>query len=597
MRIASSARSGAGEWPWVFAKSALRACWKRILRPTGLSSSASCCSTSLRNSLGRVSSTLPRWRRSAPVASSRPRRRATSSRMALGTTSSTSPSLRAFWARTDLPARIRSSACAIPIGCGTRCVPPAPGISPSCTSGWPSCVFRSSVAIRYVAASASSRPPPRAGPWMAATTGFCLPRSSRRCIACCPPRASAVASMAVFSRASISTSAPTMKLSRFADTITIAFTAESPASFPKTSSKSCWKVSRSVFTGSPGTSYRTVATPSGAVSTRSARSLGPLQDRGGAQSAGGADGDQRGVLALLLQLPEGLVHQASSRRGEWVAERDAAAARVELLVRHLSDRLRPGEVFVGELLRPPGLQVREHLRGEGLVDLHQVDVAQLHAGALQRLGRRERRRLQELPGRIDGRIGIGAQEPERAQPQLAGAVLGADDQRPGAVGRGRGVARRDRAVLLVEDGLELAVPLELRVLADDVVLGHHGVEVLPGQDAHHLVAELACVPGLGGEKVRPVRPRVLRLARDAVLLGHLLRGLAHREPRRVLGDGGRHGQQIACAHALERVQLLHQRPAPARRHHRLRDGARVGDRNVAHRLPSPHPPPGAMARE
>src|SRR6267143_6529152 len=507
MRTASSARSGAGYCPCVLRRSALRACWKRILRPTGLSSSASCWSTSLRSSRGRVSSTLPRWRRSSPVASSRARRRATSSRMALGTTSSTSPSLRAFWGRTDLPDRIRSS----------------------CTSGWPSCVFRSSVAIRYVAASASSRPPPRAGPWMAATTGFCLPRSSRRCIACCAPRARAVASIAVFTRASISTSAPTMKLSRLADAITIAFTAESPASLPKTSSKSCWKVSRRVFTGSPGTSYRTVATPSGAVSTRSAPILGPLQDRGGAQSAGGANGDQRGVLALLLQLPEGLVHQASSRRGERVAERDAAAARVELLVRHLSDRLRPGEVLVCELLRSPGLQIREHLRGEGLVDLHQVYVAQPHAGALQRLGRRERRRLQELPGRVDGRVGIGAQEPERAQSQLAGAVLGADDQRRGAVGQGRGVARRDRAVLLVEDGLELAVPLELRVLADDVVLRHHRVEVLPGQHAHHFVAELACVPSLGGEKVRPVRPRVLRLARDAVLLGHLLGGLALRK--------------------------------------------------------------------
>ncbi len=73
-------------------------------------------------------------------------------------------------------------------------------------------------------------------------------------MACWPPRASAVASTAVFACASISTSAPTTKLSGLADASTTAFTAASAASLPKASSNSCWKLSRSVFTGSPGTS-------------------------------------------------------------------------------------------------------------------------------------------------------------------------------------------------------------------------------------------------------------------------------------------------------------------------------------------------------
>ena len=232
----------------------MRACWKRIFRPTGLSSRAICWSTSVRNSFGSLSSTLLRSMRSSPSASSRARRRATSTRIALGTTSSTRPSLRAFAARTDLPVRIRSMACAMPISAGSRCVPPPPGMSPSCTSGCPSCVLRSSEAIRYVQARASSSPPPNAGPWMAATTGLRLPRSSSRCSACCAPRASAVASMALFVRASISTSAPTTKLSGLAEATTTPLTAESSASLPKISWKSCWKVSRSVFTRSPGTS-------------------------------------------------------------------------------------------------------------------------------------------------------------------------------------------------------------------------------------------------------------------------------------------------------------------------------------------------------
>jgi len=229
-------------------------------RPTGFSSSATACSTSAsaieRSTFGNppLKSSLFRCGFSSPAASSAARLRATSSRIAFGTTSSTSPSLRAFDARTDLPARMMSSACAMPMSAGSRCVPPAPGMRPSCTSGWPSWVFLSSVAMRYVHASASSSPPPSAGPWMAAITGFLRPRSSSRCIACCPPRASAAASAAVFTFASISTSAPTTKLSGLADAMTMPFTAGSFSSFANAASKSAANESRSVFTCSPGTS-------------------------------------------------------------------------------------------------------------------------------------------------------------------------------------------------------------------------------------------------------------------------------------------------------------------------------------------------------
>ncbi len=88
--------------------------------------------------------------------------------------------------------------------------------------------------------------------------------------------------------------------------------------------------------------------------------------------------------------------------------------------------------------------------------------------------------------------------------------------------------------------------------------------------------------------VRSVRPGVLGFARDAVLLGHLLGALAHGETGRVLGDGGRHRQQILGVHLGEGMDLLHQR-APARRgHHCLRDGPRIGDGHVAHRFRAAH---------
>ena len=52
-----------------------------------------------------------------------------------------------------------------------RVTPPAPGSSPSVTSGSPNCAFAPATAIRRWQASAISRPPPRAVPLSAATTG------------------------------------------------------------------------------------------------------------------------------------------------------------------------------------------------------------------------------------------------------------------------------------------------------------------------------------------------------------------------------------------------------------------------------------------
>ena len=73
-------------------------------------------------------------------------------------------------AATGLPEVTRSIAAGTPASRGTRCVPPAPGMMPSVTSGRPT--RASAVAIRPWAASAISKPPPSAVPWMAATTGL-----------------------------------------------------------------------------------------------------------------------------------------------------------------------------------------------------------------------------------------------------------------------------------------------------------------------------------------------------------------------------------------------------------------------------------------
>ncbi len=61
---------------------------------------------------------------------------------------------------------------------------------------------------------------------------------------------------------------------------------------------------------------------------------------------------------------------------------------------------------LGPVLRGEALQVREHLRGKGLVHLDQRHVAQRESGALERDGRGEHRRHQQLLTGVHRSIGV-----------------------------------------------------------------------------------------------------------------------------------------------------------------------------------------------
>ena len=67
------------------------------------------------------------------------------------------------------PVRISSIALALPIARVSRCVPPAPGMTPSLISGWPN--WASSPATIMSQTIASSQPPPSAKPRTAAMSG------------------------------------------------------------------------------------------------------------------------------------------------------------------------------------------------------------------------------------------------------------------------------------------------------------------------------------------------------------------------------------------------------------------------------------------
>src|SRR5438477_7002670 len=100
-----------------------------------------------------------------------------------GKTSSTSPMSRASLAGTIRPEKMMSLALDSPTSRGSRWVPPAPGMIPSLISGWPS--RASSAAKRRSAAMASSHPPPRAYPLMAAnvTLGISSTSENVSCMA------------------------------------------------------------------------------------------------------------------------------------------------------------------------------------------------------------------------------------------------------------------------------------------------------------------------------------------------------------------------------------------------------------------------------
>ena len=65
---------------------------------------------------------------------------------------------------------------------------------------------------------------------------------------------------------------------------------------------------------------------------------------------------------------------ARAGRRERVADRDRAALDVQLRTVDRAERLGEAEPFAAELLRLPGLQRAEHLRGKSLVDLVEIEV-------------------------------------------------------------------------------------------------------------------------------------------------------------------------------------------------------------------------------
>src|ERR1700683_1644883 len=167
----------------------------------------------------------------------------------------------------------------------------------------------------------------------------------------------------------------------------------------------------------------------------------PFHAHGDAHAAADAERGQTLLGVALLHFVEQRHQDAGTGGADRMPDGDGAAVDVDLLGI-------PGEVFVD----------RAGLRGERLVGLDEIEVADIPAGLLQR-----RARGGDRPGAHDLRIDAGLRPRhdtgEGRLAQLGGLARLHQHHRAGAVVDARGVTGRDRA-LLVESRAQLADRLE-----------------------------------------------------------------------------------------------------------------------------------------
>ena len=240
-----------------------------------------------------------------------------------------------------------------------------------------------------------------------------------------------------------------------------------------------------------------------------------------------------------------------------MAGRQRGTVRVDLGQVDAAHRRVQAEAVLAVLLALPRAQRAQHLRGEGFVDLVEVEVLQGQAVALEHLRHGHGRRHQQAfavdeVDRRDVRVAQVAQHfvAVRARPLVRGQQAGG-----GAVGQRRRVGGGQRAAAggLVERRLQRRQLLQRCCRRAGCCRARRRGNSRPGR-----------------RRNRARRPRrasgasdsaqlVLRIARDVPLLGHVLAVVAHRLAGARLGHAGELGLEFAEVEALERGQLVARR--------------------------------------
>ena len=171
------------------------------------------------------------------------------------------------------------------------------------------------------------------------------------------------------------------------------------------------------------------------------------------------------------------------------------------------------------------------------MDLDEVDFGQGHVAAFEDPGHGDGRRHEQALGGIKGGVGHAPDIRQGFQTALGGLFLAHQQHRRGTVGHGRRIARRERAVLPVEDGLQRGQGLE------------GGVGPRPG--VGFLAQQRMDLPGQllargHGVAMAGQRHLVLPFARDVPRLARQFHVLAHVQARGRLAEEvhGGPGQRI-----------------------------------------------------
>src|SRR5262245_38643026 len=109
----------------------------------------------------------------------------------------------------------------------------------------------------------------------------------------------------------------------------------------------------------------------------------PLENRRNAHAARGADRDEPAAAAALLEQLRERADEPRTGGRERMPDRDAAALDVELRAIDCAECGRLAELRSTVVVRLPRLQRAEHLRGERLVNLIEVEVLEPQARALE----------------------------------------------------------------------------------------------------------------------------------------------------------------------------------------------------------------------
>ena len=197
------------------------------------------------------------------------------------------------------------------------------------------------------------------------------------------------------------------------------------------------------------------------------------------------------------------------------------------------------DLHVGVVLLLP----RQHHRGEGLVDLHGIDVVHRHFGPLEH-GGRGRDRAGEHGDRVHAGQREGVEARPGAQAQRIGLLLAHDQDGGSPVGDLGGVAGGDLATLGFEGGLEVGQRLHCAVGTDPLIGGDQLVGVLSLVVADGDGDDLVLEPSLGRRPGRPLvapgREGVEVFPRDAPLVGDHLGPYALTDQPALLGVAGHH---------------------------------------------------------